>query len=159
MRFQAFLTAIGAALTLGLGASGAAADPVHIAQGDLAGVTAGKVESFKGIHFAAPPVGDLRWRPPGPAPSWQGVKTADAFGPICEQMSRGPTPPAMSEDCLTLNIWRPAGAKRGDKLPVMVWIYGGAFIFGAGSTPIYDGTHFADEGVILVTFNYRLGRF
>jgi para-nitrobenzyl esterase len=65
----------------------------------------------------------------------------------------------MGEDCLTLNVWRPAGAKGGDKLPVMVWIYGGAFIFGAGSTPLYDGTHFAEKGVVLVTFNYRVGRF
>jgi para-nitrobenzyl esterase len=136
-----------------------AAAPVHTQQGDVSGVTAGKVESFKGIPFAAPPVGDARWRPPGSAPAWTGVKTADAFGPICMQGRRGPAAIPMSEDCLTLNVWRPAGAKAGDKLPVMVWIYGGAFIFGAGSTPIYDGARFAEKGVVLVTFNYRLGRF
>ena len=143
-----------------LTAGPALADVVHTRQGDVSGVTAGKVESFKGIAFAAPPVGDLRWRPPGPAPSWSGVKAADAFGPICMQAGRG-FYGAMprSEDCLTLNVWRPAGAKTGDKLPVMVWIYGGAFVQGAGSTPFYDGTHFAEKGVVLVTFNYRLGRF
>jgi para-nitrobenzyl esterase len=137
-----------------------AAGVVHIRQGDLAGVTASDVETFKGIPFAAPPVGDLRWRPPGPAPSWSGVKTADAFGPICVQSRRGffgQSP--MSEDCLTLNIWRPAAAKAGARLPVMVWIYGGAFVQGSGSTPFYDGAHFAEQGVVLVTFNYRLGRF
>jgi para-nitrobenzyl esterase len=133
---------------------------VHIGQGDLSGVTVGAVESFKGIPFAAPPTGDLRWRPPGPAPSWSGVRAADAFGPICMQALRGPyAAVAKSEDCLTLNVWRPAGAKAGDHLPVMVWIYGGAFIYGAGSTPFYDGTHFARDGVLLVTFNYRIGRF
>jgi para-nitrobenzyl esterase len=136
-----------------------AAAVVHAKQGDLKGVTEGKVESFKGIPFAAPPVGDRRWRLPGPAPSWTGVKDADAFGPICIQAQRPGFTQAMSEDCLTLNIWRPAGAKAGDKLPVMVWIYGGGFIFGASSTPLYDGTHFADDGVILVSFNYRVGKF
>ena len=148
--------AVAAAL---LAATATVADPVHTQQGDVNGVTAGKVESFKGIPFAAPPVGDARWRPPGPPPSWTEVRAADAFGPICMQGRRGPMAQPMSEDCLNLNLWRPAGAKAGDKLPVMVWIYGGAFIFGAGSTPIYDGTHFAEKGVVLVTFNYRLGRF
>ena len=152
--FAAFAAAIFA-----LGACAARAD-VHIAQGDLPGVTAGGVESFKGIPFAAPPVGDLRWRPPGPGPSWTGVKTADAFGPICMQGRRGffaQSP--MSEDCLTLNVWRPAGAKPGARLPVMVWIYGGAFVQGSSATPFYDGAHFAEKGVVLVSFNYRLGVF
>src|SRR5580658_5464661 len=112
-----------------LSAGTALAGVVHTCQGDVAGVTAGAVETFKGIPFAAPPVGDLRWRPPGPAPTWSGVRTADAFGPICMQGKRGfygQMP--MSEDCLTLNIWRPAGARPGAKLPVMVWIFGGAFV-------------------------------
>jgi para-nitrobenzyl esterase len=140
--------------------SALAAGVVHLRQGDIAGVTAGAVESFKGIAFAAPPVGDARWRPPGPAPSWSGVKTADAFGPICMQAGRGVFAVLpKSEDCLTLNVWRPTGAKAGDRLPVMVWIYGGAFINGAGSAPFYDGAHFAEQGVVLVTFNYRVGRF
>jgi para-nitrobenzyl esterase len=143
-----------------LSAGTALAGVVHTRQGDVSGVTAGKVETFKGIPFAAPPVGDLRWRPPGPAPTWSGVKPADAFGPICMQAGRGFfATMTKSEDCLTLNVWRPAGAKAGDRLPVMVWIYGGAFVQGAGSTPFYDGTHFAEDGVVLLTFNYRLGRF
>jgi len=138
----------------------ARADVVRVAQGDLAGVTANGVESFKGIPFAAPPVGDLRWRPPQRPASWTGVKQANAFGPICMQAARGffgAMP--MSEDCLTLNVWRPAGAKPGEKLPVMVWIYGGAFVQGAASAPFYDGTRFARDGVILVSLNYRVGRF
>jgi para-nitrobenzyl esterase len=143
----------------------AAASPagavVHAPQGDVEGVVSGAIESFKGIPFAAPPVGDLRWRPPQPPPAWTGVKVANDFGPVCMQTARGffAQQGQMSEDCLTLNIWRPARAKPGQRLPVMVWIYGGAFIIGGSSTPFYDGTHFADQGVILVSFNYRLGRF
>jgi para-nitrobenzyl esterase len=159
MGWLAFGPALAAALFLSGGAAWAA-DPVHVAQGDLQGVTAGAVESFKGIPFAAPPVGELRWRPPAAAPSWTGVKSADAFGPICMQLAMGRFEGSpMSEDCLTLNIWRPAGASPGAKLPVMVWIYGGAFIIGASSAPYYDGTGFAEQGVMLVSFNYRLGRF
>jgi len=151
---------LGAGLAAAMLAAGAAsAEVVHTSQGDLSGVVAGKVESFKGVPFAAPPVGDLRWRPPGPAPSWSGVKAASEFGPICMQGRFMPSAQPMREDCLTLNVWRPAGAKPGAKLPVMVWIYGGGFIFGAASTPIYDGSHFARDGVVLVTFNYRVGRF
>src|SRR6202521_1662882 len=102
-----FRTAAPALLAGLLCAGPALAGVVHIAPGDVAGVTAGKVESFKGIPFAAPPVGEARWRPPGPAPGWTGVRTADAFGPICMQAGRGffallPK----SEDCLTLNVWR-----------------------------------------------------
>jgi para-nitrobenzyl esterase len=159
MGLQAFGAALAAALVLCAGAV-CAAEPVHIAQGDLQGVTAGAVESFKGVPFAAPPVGDLRWRPPAAAPSWTGVKSADAFGPICMQVTNGRFGDIpMSEDCLTLNVWRPAGAAPGAKLPVMVWIYGGAFIQGASALPYYDGAHFAAQGVILVSLNYRLGRF
>jgi para-nitrobenzyl esterase len=151
--------ALAAMLVLGAGTADAAG-PVHTRHGDLQGVTAGAVESFKGVPFAAPPVGDLRWRPPAPPPAWSGVKTADSFGPICPQQARGRFADApISEDCLTLNLWRPAGAAPGAKLPVMVWIYGGAFIQGASSLPYYDGTHFAEHGVILVSLNYRLGRF
>jgi para-nitrobenzyl esterase len=164
MGFRVGAAALAAAVFAGCAGCGpesvARAEVVHIAQGDLAGVAANGVESFKGVPFAAPPVGDLRWRPPEPPANWTGVRKADAFGPICMQASRGffaGVP--MSEDCLTLNIWRPAGAKPGDKLPVMVWIFGGAFIQGSGSAPFYDGAHFARDGVILVTLNYRVGRF
>lgn len=144
-----------------LGACAARADVVvHTADGDVAGVAANGVETFRGIPFAAPPIGDLRWRPPQPASHWTGVRNAAAFGPVCVQAARSFFAGFhMSEDCLTLNVWRPAGAKPGARLPVMVWIYGGAFIGGGSAAPFYDGSHFARDGVILVSFNYRLGRF
>ncbi len=144
---------------------GAIAGPiVHTDKGDVEGSakTAG-VESFLGIPFAAPPVGDLRWRAPQPAAAWLSVRTTTAYSKDCiqEPQTYPPGPgfnnPA-SEDCLYLNIWRPAVATK-KPLPVMVWIYGGAWIMGAGSFPSYDGTEFARDGVILVNFNYRLGRF
>jgi len=160
MAFARVLAAASAALSLfALGAPARAADTVRVAQGTLHGATAGKVTSFKGLPFAAPPVGDLRWRPPAPPKPWTGVRQATAYGPACMQMGRGGIALAdQSEDCLYLNVWTPAGFRPGQKLPVMVWIHGGAFIVGSGSTPFYDGTHFAERGVVLVTVNYRLGR-
>ncbi|HTX49524.1 MAG TPA: carboxylesterase family protein [Caulobacteraceae bacterium] len=159
MRWRSGAAAASAAFFL-LAACVANAAVVHTRQGDVAGVTVGSVESFKGVPFAAPPVGDLRWRPPQPAAPWNGVRTADAFGPVCMQAARGPfSRMNMSEDCLTLNVWRPANARPGAGLPVMVWIYGGAFIQGGSAVPFYDGAKFARDGVILVSFNYRLGRF
>jgi para-nitrobenzyl esterase len=153
------------ALTAGLAAAalaGAAqaADTVKVAQGTLHGATVGQVSSFKGIPFAKPPVGDLRWKPPQAPANWTGVREATKFGPVCMQMGRARSGGTadQSEDCLFLNVWTPASAKPGAKLPVMVWIHGGAFIQGAGSSPIYDGTHFAEHGVVLVSVNYRLGR-
>jgi para-nitrobenzyl esterase len=157
---------IAASLTaLILSALPALADPVvHTDKGDVVGATkAPGVESFLGIPFAAPPIGDLRWRAPQPAAPWSSVRPAMAFSKDCiqEPQAYAPGPgfnnPA-SEDCLYLNVWRPAG-KPSKPLPVMVWIYGGAWIMGAGSFPSYDGTEFARDGVILVNFNYRLGRF
>ncbi|MGX7896988.1 carboxylesterase/lipase family protein [Tsuneonella sp. HG222] len=131
------------------------------ATGSVAGVLAGSGYAYKGVPYAAPPVGELRWRSPRSAPRWTGVRDADAFGPPCAQAAlRGQT--AISgisrEDCLYLNIWTPADAE-GKRLPVMVWIHGGAFANGMRSSPTYDGARFADEGVILVTLNYRLGIF
>jgi para-nitrobenzyl esterase len=127
--------------------------------GRVTGVEANGIVSFKGIPFAAPPVGSLRWKAPQPVPAWPGVKQADRFGAGCVQ---APSPytqvPSMSEDCLYLNVWTPAKAA-GDRLPVMVWIYGGAFTGGAASMAAYDGTRLAEKGVILVTINYRLGPF
>ncbi len=135
-----------------------AADTAKVAQGQLKGATAGEVVSFKGIPFAQPPVGDLRWRPPQPAKAWTGVRDATAYGPQCMQMRQVTPDVKQSEDCLTLNVWAPASAKPGQKLPVMVWIHGGSFTGGSGSNAIYDGTHFAERGIVLVTVNYRLGR-
>jgi len=119
------------------------------------------VVSFKGIPYAAPPVGPLRWRPPQPAPSRADVRDASAPGAICIQPPAngdpgvGPLP--MSEDCLTLNVWAPPGAGAGAR-PVMVWIHGGGYNNGSGTAALYDGTRLAQRGVVVVTINYRLGR-
>lgn len=139
---------------------------VQIESGQLQGTLEDGVVSFRGIPYAAPPVGPLRWRPPQPVAPWTGIRQATQFGPDCMQMrfnrpSGAPASPAPppSEDCLYLNVWAPAGASMGAKLPVMVWIHGGGFVGDSGSSPLTWGTHFARRGVVLVTFNYRLGRF
>jgi len=128
--------------------------------GALKGQAQGSFNVFKGVPYAQPPLGKLRWRPPQPIEHWSGVKDATAFGPACIQpsgamagvYSRDPFP--MSEDCLTLNIWAPKDAKNA---PVFFWIYGGAFWGGASSDPIYDGARMAEHGVVVVTINYRVG--
>jgi len=135
---------------------------VSVTGGRIEGVTTDGVTSFKGIPFAAPPVGDLRWRAPQPVRPWEGVRKADHFGAECMQGTfnrpGAPPGPVPSEDCLYLNVW--TTAKSADAhLPVMVWIYGGSFMGGSGSQPAYDGTHFAQKGVVLVNLNYRLGVF
>src|SRR5262245_53701151 len=120
----------------------------------------GRVRIFKGIPYAAPPVGDLRWKEPQPAATWEGVRDAAEFGRQCMQ---GPIfgditfPHGPSEDCLTLNIWAPSGTS--DRLPVMVWIHGGGFQAGAGPEPRHGGEAFVRKGAVLVTLNYRLGVF
>jgi para-nitrobenzyl esterase len=157
MRFRTFIAAAAAVLALA-GSAAAAPDIVKVAQGQLHGAVAGQVASFKAIPFAAPPVGDLRWRPPQAAKPWTGMRDATAYGPMCMQMRKVTGDVKQSEDCLTLNVWTPANFKPGGKLPVMVWIHGGSFTGGSGSNAIYDGTHFAERGVVLVTVNYRLGR-
>lgn len=108
---------------------------------------------YRGIPYAAPPVKNLRWTPPQPVSLWTRSRRCETFGPVCPQMNyQG----AMSEDCLYLNVWTPSQGI-GAKLPVMVWIHGGAFISGSGSDEIYDGAALARQGVVVVTFNYRLG--
>jgi para-nitrobenzyl esterase len=128
--------------------------------GQVAGTAQGDLGVFKGIPFAAPPVGKLRWAEPAPVQPWPGVRQATAYGPPCmqdPQMAKlmGSTAPP-SEDCLYLNVWTPAKAK-GDRLPVMVWIYGGAFALGATGTPLFDGSRLAQKGVIVVSVGYRVG--
>lgn len=143
--------------------AGAKADPtqVHVASGDLVGEVSGTVVSFKGVPYAAAPIGELRWKAPGPAPTWAKARSADDFGASCLQTSplsrvpSGSQAERTSEDCLTLNIWAPSAPIT--KAPVMVWIHGGSNTSGSGAGRYYDGTAFARDGVVLVTFNYRLG--
>jgi len=154
---------------------------VRVDSGEVQGVADDGVVSYKGIAFAAPPVGELRWRPPQPAARWTGVRQATEFGADCMQGRFGPPPGpaatavtngprpsgataasaerAPSEDCLFVNVWSPASAAPGAKLPVMFWIYGGGFVFGSSASPNTSGTQFAKQGVVLVAANYRVGRF
>jgi para-nitrobenzyl esterase len=140
--------------------------------GELAGttvtdaVTGRSVRRYAGIPYAAPPVGARRFQAPGPAPSWDGVRPADAFGPSAPQRTTGPLTDAVpgmratatDEDCLTLNVWTPEGAAPGAGLPVLVWIHGGAYVIGGSALETYDGTHLsAMHDAVLVSVNYRLG--
>jgi para-nitrobenzyl esterase len=134
---------------------------VRVEGGIISGAEVDGVRSYKGIPFAAPPVGNLRWQAPQAVVPWQGVRECTAFGPQCPQApyaesSMYYTPPQkQSEDCLYLNVW--TTAKASEKRPVMVWIHGGALTRGSGANRAYDGTAFAKRGVVLVTINYRLG--
>jgi para-nitrobenzyl esterase len=135
---------------------------VVVETGAVAGAVAGDVERFLGIPYAAAPVGALRWRPPQPAVAWSGVRQATEFGNDCVQnrpvWERMVSDRPLSEDCLFINVWRPANRGAG-LLPVMVWIHGGGFVMGTSSTPVLEGSSLARRGVIVVGFNYRLGRF
>jgi len=143
-----------------------AANPLQVAtdKGKVEGTLTAdqKVRTFKGVPFAAPPVGDLRWQPPQPAAKWKGVRSAKEFGSHCLQSGSYPDmifhDPSASEDCLTLNVWTPANAKHSS-LPVMVWIYGGGFAMGGTSENRQDGQFLAHRDVVIVSMNYRLGIF
>jgi len=159
------LLAPSVALLLGSGLTFGQAPSVTTAQGKAQGklIRNGTQKAFLGLPYAAPPVGDLRWKGPRQALSWTGVRDATKFGSRCEQwhvwddyifQDAGP-----SEDCLFVNIYTPAKAKRASRLPVMVWIHGGGFIAGAGSEPRYSDSPLVDRRVVLVTLNYRLGVF
>lgn len=152
---------VSALAVLALAPAAALAEPVVKAPaGAVRGVEAGGLQVFKGIPYAAPPVGALRWKPPIAAPVWTGVRDALDFGPACPQ----PKPragsiyasplKAFSEDCLSLNVWAPGKAK---KAPVLVWIHGGSLIAGSSAEGMYDGAALAKQGVVVVSINYRLG--
>jgi len=164
-----FVAGIAAALVLWAPGADAFANParsdgappeVTAPAGAVRGQAVGDVLAFKGIPYAAPPVGQNRWRPPVPAPRWSGVRNADAFGPACIQ----PTPGAphiysdrlgaTSEDCLSLNVWTPSTT---GKAPVIVWIHGGSLVAGSSKERLYDGSVLAGEGAVVVSINYRLG--
>ncbi|MBB6091218.1 para-nitrobenzyl esterase [Povalibacter uvarum] len=134
---------------------------VRTESGSVAGVQEGALVVFRGIPYAKAPVGDLRWRAPKHVERWKGVRTVDKLSPDCMQGAFGVVPPGgrhpVAEDCLYLNVWRPARAAR--KLPVMVWIHGGGFVNGGSSSADSTGEGIAARGVLFVSFNYRLGRF
>jgi len=133
---------------------------VHAPAGAVQGVAIGDLNVYKGLPYALPPTGWRRWRPPAEVPAWKGVRDATRSGPACVQPKSRPGSiytselPAMSEDCLSLNVWTPAKAQ---KAPVLVWIHGGALVTGASSEAMYDGAKLAGQGVVVVSINYRLG--
>jgi para-nitrobenzyl esterase len=162
------LAGLAMAMGVGIAAVSQTSPPVvKIDSGELQGTLADGAVSFKGIPFAAPPVDELRWRPPQPAARWTGVRQATEFGADCMQGRFGPPPAAIpgapaprmpSEDCFYLNVWRPEDPAARN-LPVMVWIYGGGFTGGSSASPNTSGVGFARQGVVLVAMNYRVGRF
>lgn len=134
---------------------------VETTYGPVRGADDGRVKTWKGIRYAAPPVGDLRWRAPVPPEPWTDVADATTFGPVSPQ-PHSPIPMGLGtradEDCLFLNVWAPSDVDATAGKPVMVWVHGGAYIFGSGSQPMYDGTVLAGgSDVVVVTLNYRLG--
>jgi para-nitrobenzyl esterase len=144
-----------ASIALSPALSIAADKPVKVEGGVLQGVAEGDLSVYKGIPFAAPPVGDLRWKAPQPVVAWSGTRSADKYAPACMQAGNAP-PGGLGEDCLYLNVWSPAKSPT-EKLPVLVWIYGGGFAGGATSIPIHDGARLAKRGVVLVSVAYRVG--
>ena len=169
MRIQSLVSAV--VLTVALAGCRPANPVLEVEGGKIQGVESSVkgVYIYKGIPFAAPPVGDLRWKEPQPVIPWEGVKMADTFGPGSMQVNHDSSnpwtsefyweDPEFSEDCLYLNVWTPAPGKPEKKLPVAMWIHGGAYTGGWGYEPEFDGKVWAEKGVVLVTINYRLGIF
>lgn len=160
--FTRLIALAGLALAMPVSAQSSPEGPqIDAPAGSVRGSYDGPVRVFRGIPFAAPPVGALRWRPPVPLAKWKGTRTATQFGPACVQpqaktpnLYSGVAPLPVSEDCLTLNIWTPANAREA---PVFFWIHGGALVGGSSREALYDGRRLADRGVIVVSINYRLG--
>jgi para-nitrobenzyl esterase len=154
------ISAIAVAETL---AAPVAAQTIATQSGIVSGSTKNDVTIFKGIPYAAPPTGDNRWRAPQPVSAWIGERDATSFGTDCAQghvpQDAAPIATTPHEDCLFLNVWKPASARANAGLPVMVWIYGGGFVNGGSSPAVYSGKNFAGDGVVFVSLNYRLGRF
>jgi len=155
MRVLSSLIVLGVALLAQPACAQAPTSPVSVTGGQISGADNGGVRTFLGVPFAAPPVGDLRWRAPQPVVPWEGVKETRAFSPVCRQTASWISNP-QSEDCLYLNIWAP---EKAEKLPVIVWIHGGGYFGGTGAQGLYDGARLTRRGVIVVTINYRLGIF
>lgn len=173
MRRPIVLLGLGLMLILGMISFKKSANSLGVIKTDAGRVSgvlnaAGDVYAFKGIPFAAPPVGDLRWKEPQPVKPWEGVRKCESFG--ASPMQAEPVPYSMwseeflipkkpiSEDCLYLNVW--TGAKSaGEKRPVIVWIFGGGFLSGGGAVPVYDGEAMAKKGIVFVSINYRVGVF
>jgi para-nitrobenzyl esterase len=137
------------------------ADTVRIEGGTLSGLVLDGVRAYRGIPYAAAPVGTLRWKPPQPAAAWTSTQAADEVGPACPQTAHAPgsifpdPTERQSEDCLNLNVWTPA--RGAERLPVMVWFHGGGWRYGSGTSYVPNGAPIAKKGVVLVTVNYRLG--
>lgn len=155
------LLAAALAVTASLSSAAPAAPVATIDSGKVEGKIEAGIASWKGIPFAAPPVGGLRWRAPQAVQPWSGVRQATSYAADCMQLpfpsDAAPLGTKPDEDCLYLNVWKPADAK--GKLPVLVWIYGGGFVNGGSSPPTYSGAELAKQGVVVVSFNYRIGRF
>ena len=150
-------------VTMAQSAKTGSAPQAKTANGVLEGVLEPSgIRAFKGVPFAQPPVGDLRWKEPQPVKNWQDVRKADKFGPRAMQRAifgdMGFRSNGMSEDCLYLNVWTPAKSAT-EKLPVLVYFYGGGFMAGDGSEARYDGESMAKKGIVALTVNYRLGVF
>jgi para-nitrobenzyl esterase len=155
---QSFWLETSVAGTLCLMAATAWAKPVPVDSGVIEGTAENGLAVYRGVPFAAPPLGELRWREPQPVAPWKGTRKATSFAPACMQRGvsmPGEKPPAVSEDCLYLNIWTPA--KGDEQLPVMVWIHGGGYTNGSTAMPLYWGDRLAQRGVVVVTVAYRLG--
>ena len=163
MRIKSLMLAVLLALPL----FGGMQEPIKVDGGLISGTPgwAWGVREYLGIPFAAPPVGKLRWRPPQPVVPWQGVRAADRFSPACMQRMQSPDSSSwnrglinLNEDCLYLNVWTPASSA-SERLPVLVWIYGGGGVSGSTAEPIYDGNALAKKGVVVVSANYRVNIF